>query len=111
MEFLYCFEVYLPLVYNDGRMIEPEKFERIKEEILTQFGGITMTSLFGNPIYDGFWTEPETGHVHQDKNAIFTVLTPQTEESRHFFLDKKAEWASQLAQKELLVIVQEVQAL
>ena len=35
MEFLYCFEVYLPLVYNDGRMIEPEKFEQIKEEILS----------------------------------------------------------------------------
>ena len=111
MKFLYCFEVYLPLFYNDGQIIEPEKFARIKEEILNQFGGITMTSLFGNPIYDGFWTEPETGHVHRDKNAVFTVLTPRTEESINFFLNKKAEWVSQLAQQELLVTVQEVQTL
>jgi len=111
MEFLYCFEVYLPLAYNDGRIIEPEKLEQIKEEILVRFGGITITPLFGNPVYDGFWKDPETGRVHRDKNAIFTVFTPQTEESRRFFLNKKEEWASLLAQKELLIIVQEVQAL
>ena len=35
MEFLYCFEVYLPLVYNDGRMIEPEKTELHLDENFT----------------------------------------------------------------------------
>ena len=35
------FEILLPLNYNDGRLIEPEKFDQTAEEFCDRFGGVT----------------------------------------------------------------------
>jgi hypothetical protein len=35
------YEIYLPLKYNDGKDIEPEKIKQIKEELVAKFGAIT----------------------------------------------------------------------
>ncbi len=35
------YEVYIPVFYNDGSPVEPEKIERIGERLLEQFGGLT----------------------------------------------------------------------
>ncbi len=39
------YELYLPLKYNDGTDIEPEKIKAIREELLGVFGGITASSM------------------------------------------------------------------
>jgi len=35
------YEIYLPLFYNDGTPIEPEKFDQVERELVEQFGGVT----------------------------------------------------------------------
>jgi hypothetical protein len=36
------YEVYVPLTYNDGNPVQPEKVERIGERLLEEFGGVTF---------------------------------------------------------------------
>ena len=111
MEFLYCFEIYFPLKDKDGQSINPQKFDEIAEEIVKKFGGLTMTSIWGNPVYDGFWKSPKTKKVVKDKNSIFTILTPQNQQSRNFFLQKKKIWEKALNYEELLITVHEIQTI
>jgi hypothetical protein len=35
------YEIYLPLLYNDGTPIEPEKFDYVERELVERFGGVT----------------------------------------------------------------------
>ena len=39
------FEILLPLTYNDGRLIEPEKFDQTAEELCDHFGAITQDTV------------------------------------------------------------------
>src|SRR5438067_12479225 len=39
------FEILLPLNYNDGSLIEPEKFDRTAEELCDRFGGVTQDTV------------------------------------------------------------------
>ena len=36
------YELFVPLRYNDGSPVEPEKIERLGERLLEQFGGVTF---------------------------------------------------------------------
>ena len=36
------YEILLPLKYNDGSPIEPEKFQRTRKELIEKFGAITV---------------------------------------------------------------------
>jgi hypothetical protein len=47
------YEIYLPLKYNDGKEIEPEKIKQIREELIEEFGALTVSSL--SAPYQGTW--------------------------------------------------------
>ena len=49
------FEILLPLNYNDGKDIEPEKFDATAEELSDRFGGATldMVRITGTWKYGG----------------------------------------------------------
>jgi hypothetical protein len=47
------YEIYLPLKYNDGKEIEAEKIKRIREELISVFGALTVSSL--SAPYQGSW--------------------------------------------------------
>ena len=36
------YEILLPLKYNDGTPIEPEKFQQTRKELVEKFGAITV---------------------------------------------------------------------
>lgn len=110
-EFLYRVDIYLPVKDNAGELVSPAKFRRIKNQILAQFGGLTITSMWGNPTYTGFWRSPETGVLYQDKNTIFTVLAPQSDKTVTFFMRQKEQWKSELEQEEILLTLFELQTL
>jgi hypothetical protein len=105
--FLYEFKIYLPLLDKDGKEIEPEKFFRIVQEIVQKFGGITMTSFVGNPVFRGFWIPEGSERLSEDWNSIFTVLTPRDEESVRFFREKRKSWEKQLNYEWLLITYHE----
>ena len=39
------FEILLPLTYNDGTLIELEKFDQTAEELSDHFGGVTQDTV------------------------------------------------------------------
>ena len=47
------YEILLPLNYNDGTLIEPEKFQETRRELVEQFGALTMDA----PATDAFFRD------------------------------------------------------
>ncbi|MEK7263229.1 MAG: hypothetical protein AAB071_01805 [Bacteroidota bacterium] len=35
------YEIYVPILYNDGTEIEAEKFDTVEQELVLRFGGVT----------------------------------------------------------------------
>ncbi|MGB9236853.1 MAG: hypothetical protein WCC04_20785 [Terriglobales bacterium] len=109
--FFYRFEIYLCLADRVGKPVDLDKLNDLKNEIVAHFGGLTMTSIFGNPVYDGFWKSPKSRKVARDKNSIFTVLAPQSEDSISFFLSRREKWEVSLNYEKLLITAHELQVL
>ena len=38
------YEILLPLKYNDGTAVEPEKFQATRRELVGQFGALTIVA-------------------------------------------------------------------
>jgi hypothetical protein len=55
------FEILLPLFYNDGRAIEPQKFLITDEELIQQFGAISTDTV----VVRGRWTYQSTVYSDQ----------------------------------------------
>ncbi len=111
VDFLYCIQMYLPVKDRNGCPVDTKIFDQVADQIVKRFGGITMTSFWGNPVYDGFWKSPETKRIVRDKTSIFTVLVPENPESREFFLHNKKKWEQDLNYEELLITVHQIQYL
>ena len=47
------YEIYLPLKYNDGTEVEPEKLDQIRLRLVAVFGAVTVSSL--SAPYQGTW--------------------------------------------------------
>lgn len=45
------YDIYVPLSYNDENPVEAEEFQRLQEELLDRFEGLTF---FPQP-NEGFW--------------------------------------------------------
>lgn len=103
--------MYLPLKDRNGYPIDTNKFNQVAEQIVDKFGGLTMTSFWGNPVFDGFWKSPRTKRTVKNKNSIFTVLVPQNQKSRDYFLHKKTQWQQDLNYEELLITIHEIESL
>jgi hypothetical protein len=109
--FLYRFDIYVCLADRYGSPVQHNKLYELRNEIVGRFGGLTMTSVFGNPVYEGFWKSAKSRKVARDKNSIFTVLAPQSDESIEFFSSKRKEWEASLNYEKLLITVHELQVL
>jgi len=48
-------EFLIPLEYNDGTNVEPNKLFMVKEKIVELFGGITIHPL----TTEGIWIDPQ----------------------------------------------------
>jgi hypothetical protein len=49
------FEILLPLYYNDGRQVEPEKFVQTDDELVNRFGASSTDTVVvrGRWLYQG----------------------------------------------------------
>lgn len=99
------YELYLPLTYNDGSPIEPEKIESIGEQLLREFGGVTF---FPQP-NEGLW---RVGPVtFRDQVVIFRVLTEDDRMARRFFRAMKESLKIELQQEEILIVEKDAEVL
>jgi hypothetical protein len=60
------YEIYLPLKYNNGSEIEPEKIKQIREELIAVFGALTVSSQ--SAPYQGTWKYGGVDFIDEDRN-------------------------------------------
>lgn len=77
------YEILLPLRYNDGTSVEPEKFQQTKEELLERFQGITIDP----GTIRGLWVYQ--GEQFEDELIRFVVDVEDTPETEQFFRNLK----------------------
>jgi len=73
----------LPLRYNDGTLIEREKFADTVRELARRFRGLTIVP---EPVF-GLWTHD--GQLFLDASVRFEIAVEDTAEHRRFFEEYK----------------------
>jgi hypothetical protein len=99
------YDLYIPLHYNDGRAVEPEKIAHLKKRLHERFGGLT----FFPQQNEGSW---QIGNVtFREEIVILRILAEETRPAREFFQRLKEELKSELVQEEVLVVERKVEVL
>lgn len=99
------YDLFVPLYYNDGRQVEPRKFQDLQTQLLDQFGGLTF---FPQP-NQGFWTL--AGITYRDEIVIYRVITSDQREARRFLADLKERLQEEFEQEEILIVERDVETL
>lgn len=101
------YEIYLPLKYNDGKEIEPEKIKRVREELIAVFGALTVSSLAAP--YQGSWKYG--GVTFVDDIIKIEIITTDDRKARIFFRGFKERLKRLLRQIDILITVQDIRTI
>ena len=93
-------EIHLPLNYSDGKPIEQEKIDRVREELLAEFGS------FGEP-YQRTWRYDGRQCV---EIAKFEIITTDDKFAKKRLKELKERLKECLPQVDILMTSQVVQA-
>ncbi len=98
------FEILLPLNYNDGRLIEPEKFDRTAEELCDRFGGVTQDTvrITGTWKYGGSRYRDELLRMRIDTNDPTANAFLQT---------RKVIWKERFEQIDIWITAHEIEVI
>lgn len=96
------YEFLLPLRYNDGSPIEPEKFEQTRLELVAQFQGVTFDP---QPVR-GFWVQQ--GTEYEDLLVRVIVDVEDTPETHAFFTQFKETLKERFQQLEIWMIYHDI---
>jgi hypothetical protein len=66
------YDIYLPLRYNDGSVVEPFKFDQTRKELLNRFSGLSVVPGRGATI-EGWWKYKDA--IYKDEIRIFRIVT------------------------------------
>jgi hypothetical protein len=99
------YDLFVPLYYNDGRSVEPQKFQVLQQRLLDQFGGLTF---FPQP-NAGFWTM--AGITYRDEIVIYRIITSDEQEARRFLSALKERLKEEFQQEDILIVEREVETL
>jgi hypothetical protein len=99
------YDIFVPLFYNDGRPVEPVKFQRLQAELLERFDGLTF---FPQP-NQGWWRMGDV--TYRDEIVIYRVLTSRTNAARRFLAQLKQRLKRELNQEEILIVERDVETL
>ena len=100
------YDIYLPLLYNDGTSIEEEKFVQVQKELFRQFGG--LTSIKRDFPLRGIWGNETT--VYEDEIIILTVIdsSGNLEETEQFITEYKEMLKIRFEQEEIFITGQDL---
>jgi hypothetical protein len=99
------YDIFVPLRYNDGALIEPARFQRLQGMLLEQFGGLTYFPQANQ----GFWKLGEM--TYRDEIVIYRVIANNARDSRRFLKKLKEDLKADLDQEEILIVERNVAAL
>lgn len=91
------YEILLPLRYNDGTPIEPEKFQQTRRELIEKFGAITVEPQSAH----GIWTHGSKEYA--DELIRFIVDIETTPETDKFFREFKERLKTRFQQIEIWI--------
>ena len=95
------YEIYLPLKYNDGTQIEPQKFKEIRQQLIAVFGAVTASPR--SAPFQGTW---RYGGVEFVDDIIRIEII--TDEEIFFFKNFKRQLKRTLRQLDILITVQDI---
>ena len=100
------YDIYLPLLYNNGTGIEEEKFVQVQRELFRKFGG--LTSIKREFPLRGIWGHETT--VYEDEIIILTVVdfSDNVEETEQFITDYKEILKIRFEQEEIFITGQDL---
>lgn len=101
------YEIYLPIKYNDGTDIEPEKFRQVKVELSALFGGLTVSPMAAP--FEGTWIHE--GVEYRDMVIKLEIITSDDEKVEKFFRDFKHTLKEVFQQEEILITMQKIRTL
>ena len=96
------FEILLPLNYNDGRLIEPEKFDLTADELCDRFGGITQDSVR----ITGTWKYG--GTRYRDELLRIRIETNDAG-ARAFLQGQKETWKERFQQIDIWITASQIE--
>ena len=99
------YDIFVPLYYNDGTPVEPQKFQVLQQQLLEQFGGLTF---FPQP-NEGFWTM--AGITYRDAIVLYRVITSEAQAVRHFLSALKERLKEALQQEDILIVERDIETL
>ena len=99
------FEILLPLNYNDGRLIEREKFVLTHRELVRQFGATTVdtTRASGTWVYGGT--------LYEDLLVRVTVDSSQPDEAKGFLRQYKEVLKARFEQEDIWITAHDVEVI
>ncbi len=96
------YDIFVPLLYNDGSAIEPTKFQVLQEELLRRFDGLTYFPQANQ----GFW---KFGNVtYRDEIVIYRVISQDSAGSRDYLRMLKEHLKQEFQQLDILIVEREV---
>jgi hypothetical protein len=91
------YEILLPLRFNDGQPISPELLDQTREELVAQFGAVSLQPN----VIQGVWIQE--GARHEDDLRRFFVDVDDTPENETFFRNLKAVLIERFQQLEIYI--------
>jgi hypothetical protein len=95
------YEIYLPLRYNEGRKIEPQKLKEIRQQLIAVFGALTASSR--SAPFQGTWRYKGVEFV--DDIIWIQIIT---KDMNDFFKSFKRQLKRTLRQLDILITVQDI---
>jgi hypothetical protein len=93
-------EILVPIFYNNGTNVEAEKYRIMFEELVKQFGAVSAED---NNIINGYWINPQDNKAYADKNKVYWIIVPDTEENRQYFVNFQDKLESLFDQESILI--------
>ena len=95
------YEIYLPLRYNDGTQIEPQKLKEIRQQLIAVFAALTVSSL--SAPFQGTWR-------HRGVEFVDDIIRIEiiTDEEIRFFKNFKRRLKTTLRQLDILITVHDI---
>ena len=91
------YEILLPHTHNDGSPVAPEKFLQTRDDIVAQFGAVSLSPH----AVIGTWVHGETRY--EDQTMRLVVDVNDTAENRKFFVRLQAKLRKRFDQIEIYV--------
>jgi hypothetical protein len=101
-------EILVPIFYNNGTNVEAEKYRILFEELVMQFGAVSSED---NNVINGYWINPQDNKAYIDKNKVYWIIVPDTEENRQYFVNLQNKLESLFKQESILIYLTPVLSL